>query len=549
MLHDVFLSHSHADRDWTRALFNRLSATDYDGRPLRAWLDARVLDPGNLSSARELESALDRSRCLLIVLSPEAVASTWVNHEITYFARTAGVDRVILLQLRACDRPPGLAGCRCIDWRGAPDEGPPYETLCRWLRPSADPMRCYTRGKAVRRAFGEARVALGDGFDPRRSEEGDALLALMLEPRIQDLDEEGEAMTGFLAAAQALSELDDGEGYMMRLLLGEILAEAQLRHPLYAQVPAAYVRSMDHVSFLTVRNRALMGRRSRPSTAHLPFAVARAASKLAEIDPSRVDPSTLAALLQVLDRRTALDGPGQSVAAMVGRTLGKVRGSPLTDALLHALAAWGGDASHIAVAAAVSCSFDDRDPPVYTTREVRERAARASGARAVPAPLPRIARLLMDPLQPLGLNLNIEGVIRNARADHDRAFGAWDPGAPGWSALQYAPPVTELVGGPLAGWARRVTRTNMEAQAGQLGPTDIAVLTEPRIVDALFDGTGGFLIHAQDVNAPLGVRLRARGVRWAACSADTMAGIEDGTAIVWWNSGSTHTVGYAVAPR
>jgi hypothetical protein len=51
MLYDVFLSHNHADKDWTRALFERLSGMDYDGRMLRAWLDERVLDPGNLSSS------------------------------------------------------------------------------------------------------------------------------------------------------------------------------------------------------------------------------------------------------------------------------------------------------------------------------------------------------------------------------------------------------------------------------------------------------------------------------------------------------------------
>lgn len=91
MLYDVFLSHSHVDKDWARALFERLSTTDYDGRNLRAWLDARILDPGNLSSARELESALDRSHRLVLVLSPEALGSSWVQHEIAYFTRSAGM--------------------------------------------------------------------------------------------------------------------------------------------------------------------------------------------------------------------------------------------------------------------------------------------------------------------------------------------------------------------------------------------------------------------------------------------------------------------------
>jgi hypothetical protein len=548
MLYDVFLSHNHADKDWTRALFEILSATDYDGRALRAWLDERVLDPGNLSSARELESALDRSHRLALVLSPEALARPWVQHEVDYFTRTTGSQRVILLQRRACDVPPTLVACQRIDWPGEPDDGAARDALLRLLQPSTESARRYLHGKAVRRAFSSARYALGKDFDPRSTEEGEALLALLLRPRLEDLDEEGLAFAGFAAAAQALSELDDGEGHMMRLLLGEILAEAQLRHPRYVEVATEYVRSKPSASFLTFRNRALRGRSAPASTAHLPFTVARAASKLAEIDASRVDLSTLAALLQNLDDRAALDGPARSVASMVGRTLGKLRGSPLVDALLHALSEWGGDASHIAVAAAVSCAYDDRDPLVYTTQELEQRAARPGPAAAIAPPTPRIARLLLEPNLPLALNNNVEREVRNAREDYVRAFGASQPPVGPWSELRSAPPVTQLHGGTLVGIARRITRADMEAKADRLGPQDIAVLTEPRIVDALFDGAGGFLIDEQQANAALGTRLRARGVRWATCSAERTATIRDATVLVWWSRGDEPCFGYAVPP-
>jgi TIR domain-containing protein len=135
MLYDVFLSHSHVDKDWARALFERLSTTDYDGRNLRAWLDARILDPGNLSSARELESALDRSHRLVLVLSPEALGSSWVQHEIAYFTRAAGVGRVIVLKHRAFDLPPALAGCASVDWPNEVGEGPPLAALLERLQP------------------------------------------------------------------------------------------------------------------------------------------------------------------------------------------------------------------------------------------------------------------------------------------------------------------------------------------------------------------------------------------------------------------------------
>jgi hypothetical protein len=549
MLYDVFLSHNHADQDWTRALFENLSQTDYDGRMLRAWLDERVLDPGSLSSVRELETALDRSHRLALVLSPEALASPWVQHELDYFTRTQGSERVIVLVHRACEPPPALEGCPRIDWPGEPGDGPAMTELLRLLQPRTESARRYQHGKDVRRAVSSARYAMGADFNPGSTQEGEALLALLLKPQLDDLDEEGLALTGFSAAAQALSELDDAEGYNLRLLLGEILAEAQLRDPRYSQVAAEYARSEPRTSFLTFRNRALNGKTAPASTAHLPFTVARATSKLAEIDTSRVDLSTLAALLQNLDDRPALDGPAKSVAGMVGRTLGKLRGSSLVDALLHALSEWGGSASHLAVAAAVSGTFDERDPPVYTTDEVQRRAAQAAPARAVPPPTSRIARLLLEPLKPLGLNFDLDREIHNAREDYVRAFGAWDPDVEPWRELRSAPPLSQLHGGPLVGTLRRITRADMEAKADLLGPTDIAVLTEPRIVDALFGGAGGFLIEEQQADAPLGTRLRARGVRWATCSADAVARHEEGMAVVWRARKGKPAPGYSVPAR
>jgi len=546
MFYDVFLSHNHADKDWTRGLFERLSRMDYDGRMLRAWLDERVLDPGSLSSERELETALDRSHRLALVLTPEALASEWVQHELNYFTRTQGSQRVVVLVHRACELPPALEGCMCINWPGEPDAGAPMTELLGLLQPRTDSTRRYLRAKDVRRAVSNARYAMSTGFSPKATKEGQSLLSLMLELELQNLDDEGLALTGFRAAAQALSELDDADGYNLRLLLGEILAEAQLRSPRYAQVAAEYALSTSSSSFLTFRKRALNGRTGPASTAHLPFTVARAASKLAEIDPIRVDLSTLAALLQNLDDRPSLDGPARSVAGMVGRTLGKLRGSPLIDALLYALSDWGGNASHVAVAAAVSCAFDVHDGPVYTTSEIQQRAALAGPAAAVAPPAPRIARLLMAPFLPLGLNLDLDREIRNAREDYMREFGAWDPAVEPWRELRYAPPLTQLHGGPLVGRLRRVTRADMEAKADLLGPTDIAVMTEPRIVDALFEGAGGFLIDEQQADAPLGTRLRARAVRWATCSTETIEGIQDGMAVIWGVRKGRPALGYSV---
>ena len=90
--YDAFISHNHADKDWARHLAERVAGVDYEGRQLRPWLDEQFLDPGELGREAELTSALDRSRTLLLVLSPASVASRWVNFELDYFLR-AGRSR------------------------------------------------------------------------------------------------------------------------------------------------------------------------------------------------------------------------------------------------------------------------------------------------------------------------------------------------------------------------------------------------------------------------------------------------------------------------
>ncbi len=46
--YDVFLSHNHAEKNWVRELAERLANTDYNGRPLRPWLDEQIINPGDL---------------------------------------------------------------------------------------------------------------------------------------------------------------------------------------------------------------------------------------------------------------------------------------------------------------------------------------------------------------------------------------------------------------------------------------------------------------------------------------------------------------------
>ncbi len=539
MNYDVFLSHSHKDKAWTHALYERLSTIDYHGRKLRTWLGARVLDPGNLSSARELESALDRSRRLAIVLTPESRASDWVQHEIRYFLGLRRAGDVAVIRHRPCAVPEPLAGARFIDWPEGAGAAEPFAELIGFLRPGADDQAEYDHRRAVRKSFGAARVQLPRGFDPTPTGANGALLDLLLSVDISDLDQEGLALAGFDRIGQLVAEMDADESYAMKMVLGEFLAVAALRHPAYARVAAAYVdkdfRSEDRPSFLTLRNRALRGKAEPPSITNLLFAVARSGAKLAEIDPALVDLSTLAAVLGRLDRHPDVGAQEKTVAAMAGRLLGKLRNTGPGNALLHALANWGGDASHLAAAAAISTAYGDRDDPaVFYTEELR-RLAEDAKTPPVGPPLPRTARLLLDPASGLGSNPRVAEDIRRSREDYARAFGAGPPGG-SWPDLETAPSPARLENGPLAGTVRRVTLANMEEIAGRLGPTDIACLTEPRIVDALFDGVAGFVVDEREAEAPLGVRLRSRGARFATYGRRSLDRFPDGGVLVLWPS-------------
>jgi len=162
MNYDVFLSHSHVDKAWTRQLYDRLATTDYNGRRLRAWLDQEVLDPGNLSSSRELESALDRSRFLAVVLTPESVASHWVRHEIDYFVGSKQPESTAVIRRRACKIPQALADAEMIEWIDKDDDQ--ESSTGRQDRSSVN-NELAVRGRAVRLEAGRDRSVANRSFD------------------------------------------------------------------------------------------------------------------------------------------------------------------------------------------------------------------------------------------------------------------------------------------------------------------------------------------------------------------------------------------------
>ena len=72
---DVFLSHSSVDKPWVIQLKDALQRYG-----VTVWLDRDEIRPGDLF-VKALETGLEQSRAVALIVSPEAIASGWVEEE------------------------------------------------------------------------------------------------------------------------------------------------------------------------------------------------------------------------------------------------------------------------------------------------------------------------------------------------------------------------------------------------------------------------------------------------------------------------------------
>ena len=118
---DVFLSHNSVDKPWVIDLKDALEA-----RGLRVWLDQDEIRPGDLFVGA-LEKGLKESRCVVLVVSPEAVASEWVTEEyaraVTLTKKKGNPLQLIPAILRDAELPGFLQSRNWVDFR----EGSEFE--------------------------------------------------------------------------------------------------------------------------------------------------------------------------------------------------------------------------------------------------------------------------------------------------------------------------------------------------------------------------------------------------------------------------------------
>lgn len=511
--YDAFISHNHRDKPLARKLADLLATVDYHGRPLRPWLDERFLDPGNLGQDTELTSALDRSRCLLLILSPASVASNWVDFEIKYFLQSRQLEEVIPVLKAPCEIPAVLKGVQLIDFTNESQFDTSYLMLLERLCPAGGPSIPEAK-ELIELAWKAALDSDPGGFNAMPSPERDALSEALLHFAIDHPATEGLALTGFFHAAQLLlriHEIGHGAAYNMKMLLGECLAVAMQHHPRYRMVAQRYLDL-------------------EPAEAEDPvlaFVVARAYSKLAEINAELVDLGALLRVAVQLDTGGNFNNKKETVSVLIGRIAAKLRGADLGDLFIQTLSE-GGTASRIAAIGGISIS-ENHDRPVFYLSKLEtmysNRGEQISGANTPPSRKLLALLFAIDLHQPS----IVERHLTNARYDLKRRFGIDDfPYAHTWLTLDTVPPPPQMHHAPFMGTVVKATAVNMEEVALQLNASHVVCLTEPRIVEALFDRAGSFVIPPQEKDSPQIQRMIGRGVPFAMLDATQMAELKDG---------------------
>ncbi|MFE7720478.1 toll/interleukin-1 receptor domain-containing protein [Nocardia rhizosphaerihabitans] len=99
LIYDAFISYTHRDRPVAAGIqkgLHRIGRRMGQMHALRAFRDATDLTASPDLWGRVTE-AMDRARFLIVVLSPRAAASIWVNKEVAHWLRGRGADRLLFV--------------------------------------------------------------------------------------------------------------------------------------------------------------------------------------------------------------------------------------------------------------------------------------------------------------------------------------------------------------------------------------------------------------------------------------------------------------------
>jgi hypothetical protein len=131
---DVFISYSRKDKEAMHVIRDSLMRHN-----LAVWSDDK-LEPGTPSWRNDVQSAIENTKCVVAILSPDAKTSEWVNEELSYAKlRKARVFTVLVRGDESNAIPFGMSGVQWIDMRTDFAEGVQeivYETATQQLATS-----------------------------------------------------------------------------------------------------------------------------------------------------------------------------------------------------------------------------------------------------------------------------------------------------------------------------------------------------------------------------------------------------------------------------
>ncbi|MGC1375720.1 MAG: toll/interleukin-1 receptor domain-containing protein [Anaerolineales bacterium] len=112
---DIFLSHNSVDKKWAIKLKSALEKLN-----IKVWLDKDEIRPGDLF-VKALEDGIKESKCIGIIISPESIASGWVQEEYSHALSIANSApctlRLIPILLRDATLPGFLSSRNWVDFR------------------------------------------------------------------------------------------------------------------------------------------------------------------------------------------------------------------------------------------------------------------------------------------------------------------------------------------------------------------------------------------------------------------------------------------------
>ena len=222
----VFLSYDREDGDFAEVVRDRLTE-----RGFTVWMDLDRLTPGR-TWRDDIDDAIRAASALVLVMSPEALASQYVTYEWA-FALGAGL-RVVTVLLKATPLPPRLEVLQYLDFTRRQDR--PWDALADAIGQAAEARPTRTlRVPVGAPAIVEKAAAALDGLDPEAHTAALRSLAQMSHPAAREVLAAAlehpveDVRTG---AARALAALGDPRAIpgvvaqrdWLRLQLGRTLA-------------------------------------------------------------------------------------------------------------------------------------------------------------------------------------------------------------------------------------------------------------------------------------------------------------------------------------